>query len=78
MTISTDAPAAPAETGMPGVIQAARRLGWGVADQGISSLSNFALGLFVARSIGASGFGAFALAFITYTVVINAARTGAA
>ena len=74
MTISTDAPAAPAETGMPGVIQAARRLGWGVADQGISSLSNFALGLFVARSIGASGFGAFALAFITYTVVINAAR----
>ncbi len=74
MTISTDAPAAPAETGRPGVIQAVRRLGWGVADQGISSLSNFALGLFVARSIGASGFGAFALAFITYTVVINAAR----
>ena len=51
-----------------------RRLGWGVADQGISSLSNFALGLFVARSFGASNFGAFTLAFITYTVVINAAR----
>jgi O-antigen/teichoic acid export membrane protein len=51
-----------------------RRLGWGVADQGISSLSNFALGIFVARSFGASNFGAFALAFITYTVVINAAR----
>ena len=63
-----------AETGRPGVIQAVRRLGWGVADQGISSLSNFALGLFVARSFGASSFGAFALAFITYTVVINAAR----
>ena len=56
------------------MIQAARRLGWGVADQGISSLSNFALGLFVARSFGASKFGAFTLAFITYTVVINAAR----
>jgi O-antigen/teichoic acid export membrane protein len=45
-----------------------------VADQGISSLSNFALGLFVARSVGADSFGAFSLAFITYTVVINAAR----
>jgi O-antigen/teichoic acid export membrane protein len=55
-------------------VQSFRRLGWGVADQGISSLSNFALGLFVARSFGASSFGAFALAFITYTVVINAAR----
>ncbi len=50
------------------------RLGWGVADQGITSLSNFAVGLFVARTLGASGFGAFALAFVTYTVVINAAR----
>ena len=57
-----------------GLVQSFRRLGWGVADQGISSLSNFALGLFVARSFGASSFGAFALAFITYTVVINAAR----
>ena len=57
-----------------GVVQAARRLGWGVADQGISSLSNFALGLFVARSFGASNFGAFTLAYITYTFVINAAR----
>lgn len=49
-------------------------MGWGVADQGISSLSNFALGIFVARTFGASNFGAFALAFLTYTVVINAAR----
>ena len=57
-----------------GVVQAVRRLGWGVADQGISSLSNFALGLFVARSFGASNFGAFTLAYITYTFVINAAR----
>ena len=45
-----------------------------MADQAISSLSNFALGLFVARTFGASSFGAFALAYITYTVVINAAR----
>lgn len=57
-----------------GVVQTFRRLGWGVADQGISSISNFALGIFVARSFGASSFGAFTLAFVTYTVVINAAR----
>ena len=70
----TEAPTAPAGSGPHGVIKAVRRLGWGVADQGISSLSNFALGLFVARSFGASNFGAFTLAYITYTVVINAAR----
>jgi len=57
-----------------GPIQVVKRLGWGVADQGIASLSNFALGLFVARTLGASNFGAFALAFISYTVVTNAAR----
>ncbi|MGH8773952.1 MAG: hypothetical protein ACRDWI_01890 [Jiangellaceae bacterium] len=45
-----------------------------MADQAISSLSNFALGLFVARTFGASSFGAFTLAYVTYTVVINAAR----
>jgi len=56
------------------LIQVVRRLGWGVADQGISSLSNFALGLFVARSYGPSSFGAFTLAYVTYSVVINAAR----
>lgn len=54
--------------------RALRRLSWGVADQGISSLSNFALGLFVARTYGAGGFGAFTLAFVTYAVVLNAAR----
>ncbi|MGI3780727.1 MAG: hypothetical protein ACRYG2_08105 [Janthinobacterium lividum] len=54
--------------------RALRRLGWGVADQGISSLSNFALGLFVARTYGAGGFGAFTLAFVTYSVVLNASR----
>jgi O-antigen/teichoic acid export membrane protein len=65
---------APTRSGRPSVIQSVRRLGWGVVDQGISSVSNFALGLFVARSFGANDFGAFSLAFITYTVVINAAR----
>jgi len=75
MTLApTDLTTSPARPPRRGPAQVLRRLGWGVADQGISSLSNLALGLFVARSFGASSFGAFALAFVTYTVVINAAR----
>ena len=38
------------------------RAGWGVADQALSSLTNFAVGLFVARELGPAGFGAFSLA----------------
>jgi O-antigen/teichoic acid export membrane protein len=72
--MSPEAPTIPKTARRRGVVQSVRRLGWGVADQGISSLSNFALGLFVARSFGASNFGAFSLAYITYTVVLNAAR----
>ena len=34
-----------------------RRLGWGVADQGISSLSNFALGIVAAKSLDPTEFG---------------------
>jgi O-antigen/teichoic acid export membrane protein len=59
------------------VLPVARRLGWGVADQAVSSASNFALGIFVARSVGADDFGAFSLAFLTYTVVLNASRGAA-
>jgi O-antigen/teichoic acid export membrane protein len=63
-----------AESARRGLVPIVRRLGWGVADQAVSSLSNFALGLYVARSTGASSFGAFTLAYVTYSVVINAAR----
>ena len=51
-----------------------RRLSWGVIDQFVSSLSNFALGLYLARTLGATVFGAFTLAFVTYTVILNASR----
>jgi O-antigen/teichoic acid export membrane protein len=73
-TISVKPETPEARPGRRAGLVAARRLGWGVADQGISSLSNFAVGLFVARSFGASTFGAFTLAFLTYTVTINATR----
>jgi O-antigen/teichoic acid export membrane protein len=52
----------------------ARRLGWGVADQAISSLTNFVLGLVVARSLGPTEFGAFSIAFATYLIALNASR----
>jgi O-antigen/teichoic acid export membrane protein len=53
---------------------AGRRLSWGVGDQAVSSLTNFAVGIFIARSLGAEQFGAFSLAYVTYTFVLNASR----
>ncbi|MFM9607498.1 MATE family efflux transporter [Streptomyces niveiscabiei] len=51
-----------------------RRLSWGLADQAASSISNFAVGLYVARSLGVSAFGVFSLAWVTYGVVLNVSR----
>jgi O-antigen/teichoic acid export membrane protein len=54
--------------------QIARRLSWGVADQAVSSITNFAVSIYVARSLGAVQFGAFSLAYVTYPFVLNASR----
>jgi len=59
------------------VRRASRRLTWGVADQAMSSLTNFLLTLFVARTLGSRNpaeFGAFTLAYVTYGFGINASR----
>ncbi|MFD9333958.1 hypothetical protein ACFWBF_06010 [Streptomyces sp. NPDC060028] len=50
------------------------RLSWGLADQAASSMSNFAVGIYVARSLGATAFGVFSLAWVTYGVVLNVSR----
>jgi O-antigen/teichoic acid export membrane protein len=50
------------------------RLSWGVADQAVSSMTNFAVGIVVARSLGAAEFGAFSLAWVTYSVLLNLSR----
>jgi O-antigen/teichoic acid export membrane protein len=50
------------------------RIGWGVADQGMSSVSNFAVNIYIARSLGAVQYGAFSLAYVTYSFVLNASR----
>jgi O-antigen/teichoic acid export membrane protein len=51
-----------------------RRLGWGVADQAVSSLTNFAVNIYIARELGAVRYGAFALAYVTYSFALNASR----
>ncbi|HEY3766176.1 MAG TPA: hypothetical protein VGL44_13550, partial [Gaiellales bacterium] len=51
-----------------------RRLGWGLADQSLSSLTNFALAVLVARTVSTAGLGAFGLAFTTYTITLGATR----
>jgi O-antigen/teichoic acid export membrane protein len=55
-------------------LRVVRRSVWGVGDQAFSSLTNFALGVFVARTEGPAGFGAFSLAFATYTVLLSVSR----
>lgn len=53
---------------------AGRRFGWGLADQLLSSLTNVALGVLVARTVSPDDFGAFTLAFVTYTLALAGAR----
>lgn len=50
------------------------RLGWGVADQAVSSITNLVLGIVVARSLDAASFGAFGLTWVTYGVILNVSR----
>jgi O-antigen/teichoic acid export membrane protein len=51
------------------------RAGWNVADQALTSLTNAALSIFVARSVDANSFGAFAVCFSIYSLAIGATRT---
>lgn len=52
----------------------AKRLSWGLGDQAVSSISNFIVGLVVARELGVAAFGVFSLAWVTYGVVLNVSR----
>ncbi|EFH30915.1 integral membrane protein, partial [Streptomyces pristinaespiralis ATCC 25486] len=67
-TTATASRAGSAERGVAG------RLSWGLADQAASSMSNFAVGIYVARSLGLTAFGVFSLAWVTYGVVLNVSR----
>ncbi len=78
MSTGRDEPAAPAaraEAARPHARRAVLgRLSWGLADQAASSMTNFAVGIYVARSLGLAAFGAFSLAWVTYGVVLNVSR----
>lgn len=75
MSTGKDEPAARAEAARPHARRAVLgRLSWGLADQAASSMTNFAVGIYVARSLGLAAFGAFSLAWVTYGVVLNVSR----
>ncbi|MFD3515675.1 hypothetical protein [Streptomyces sp. NPDC058657] len=78
MTSEGEQPAKPAGRAGTGRRSAGRavagRLSWGLADQAASSMTNFAVGLYVARSLGLTAFGVFSLAWLTYGVALNVAR----
>jgi O-antigen/teichoic acid export membrane protein len=74
-TVSVSVDAEAAKSGSTGLIrQVARRFSWGLADQMMSSLSNAAVSLYIARELGATEFGAFSIAYVTYSFVLNASR----
>jgi O-antigen/teichoic acid export membrane protein len=54
--------------------RSAARLGWGFGDQALSSLTNFALGILVARSVSTEALGAFGLALVTYWTALGVGR----
>jgi hypothetical protein len=56
------------------IARASRRLGWALADQSLSSFTNFALGVLVARGVEPRAFGVFGILFATYLVVFNVSR----
>ncbi len=51
------------------------RVSWNVIDQALSAASNFALAIIVARSVDASEFGAFAIAFLVYGIAVAATKS---
>jgi O-antigen/teichoic acid export membrane protein len=58
----------------PRLLVVARRLSWGLTDQALSSLTNVALGILVARAVPTRTFGAFAIAFSVYTIALGGSR----
>ncbi|MFD0417353.1 hypothetical protein [Streptomyces sp. NPDC127108] len=76
--MTTDEETTPAPAAEAGHRSAKRaivgRLSWGVADQAVCSMTNFAVGIYVARSLGLAAFGVFSLAWVTYGVVLSVSR----
>ncbi|MDQ0408456.1 hypothetical protein OIE75_39640 [Streptomyces sp. NBC_01723] len=73
-TASADEAGPARRSGTRAMAGMAGRLSWGLADQAASSISNFAVGIYVARSLGLTAFGVFSLAWVTYGVVLSVSR----
>ena len=54
---------------------AARRAGWNLVDQVVSSVTNAALSFIVARSVDVEQFGGFAVAFSVFALAVGLSRT---
>jgi O-antigen/teichoic acid export membrane protein len=54
--------------------RALSRMGWGLADQAVSSLTNVAVSFYLVHILAPQAFGAFSLAFISYGFALNASR----
>ena len=59
----------------PGPRSILTRAGWNLADQALSSLTNAALSILIARSVDANAFGAFAVCFTIYSLALGCARS---
>jgi len=57
-----------------GVRRIASKVSWTVGDQILSALSNVLLAILVARTADAAGFGAFAMAFLVFSIMIGLTR----
>jgi len=58
----------------PARAPAVRRAGWGILDQALSSLTNFALAVVLAQRLDLFEFGATGIAFAVYLIAVNASR----
>lgn len=78
MKVSTGADAPPSAVGGRRARSwhagAVSRVGWGLGDQALSSMTNFAVGILVARSVSLPDFGAYALAFSAYSFILGISR----
>lgn len=66
-------PLRPEKPARPG-LSLGRRALWSFGDQALSSLTNAALSIVVAREVGQASFGAFSLALVTFSFVIGISR----
>ena len=55
-------------------IDGTKRVFWGLSDQAISSLTNFAVSVIAARAASPSSFGAFSVVFATYLIALGVVR----